>query len=787
QFVTIRSERVESIAPAFVADFRMRWQIPLDGDGSFLDLQGEFENVNASSVPRYLPVGILKKPLIAWLDNAFLSGRASRGGVVFRGPVAAFPFHGGEGVFETLFFTKDVVLAYHPAWPVIHSDNAEVRFYQAGMELSARHATVSGIPVEDVRGHCDNFETADYLKVTGRAKATLGQGINFLKQTPLGALYEPLLEFVSLHGDSRVDLALNIPIGPKTEDLDVKGAIVLKKARVAAFGTQLERVTGRLEFSPERIHGNAIRGELLGYPVVVDLADNARGLAVQIKGSIATKSLAERFPSAPWGYFDGATDYSIDLQIPKLTEKLYADIDIYSDLRGIRILLPEPLQKAAEIPRRFNAKTHLVPGRGFPLEVMYGKIARARLNWITASDGFHWEQGDIKLGRTAPTEIPAEGLSFYADLEKLDLGPWKSFLASMDPDGEMHSGLLNLVDVQIDHLRLDDFEIGPFTLRMQRNHGVWGGFTESQLARGRFGAMDQARQNSGLDMAFEYLRIPQQTSSKKKTSQGAFRWDPRSIVDLNVKADHFYWKAVDYGKLELVTSRKVDGMNIEQLNIRQKGLDLSLSGSWTASDSIDRTSISGRLAIDNLGDFLTRIGKSNVIRDSDVKSTVSLNWNDPLYDLRSETLFGSAQVEFGQGRLLTVEPGLGRVFGLFNLDGLKNLLLFDFGKLFGQGMAFEQVTSAFLLREGHATITRLSIDAVPAELSVAGEIDLVGERLHGNVTVVPKGVVAAGASMLLTQELPGSAVDGLINREYQVSGKWDNPEIVRLPGSGKRL
>ncbi len=170
-----------------------------------------------------------------------------------------------------------------------------------------------------------------------------------------------------------------------------------------------------------------------------------------------------------------------------------------------------------------------------------------------------------------------------------------------------------------------------------------------------------------------------------------------------------------------------------------------------------------------------------------MRSKFVLQWNDPLYDLNDETLSGTAQVDFGAGSLLTVEPGIGRVFGLFNLDSLRNLLLLDFGKLFGPGLAFEGVTSSFLLRDGHAKIKRLNIDAVPAEIIVAGEIDLVAEQFDDIVTVVPKGVVAAGASMLLTQELPKSAVDGLINRQYRITGKWDNPEIVRLPGSGEPL
>ena len=137
--------------------------------------------------------------------------------------------------------------------------------------------------------------------------------------------------------------------------------------------------------------------------------------------------------------------------------------------------------------------------------------------------------------------------------------------------------------------------------------------------------------------------------------------------------------------------------------------------------------------------------------------------------------------------MLTVEPGLGRLFGLFNIDALKNLLLFDFGQLFGQGLAFDKVESSFQINNGRAAIDSFLVDAIPARIMISGDIDLTDEEIDQIVTVVPKGVVAMGASVLLKQQLPGDSVDGFISREYKLSGKWDDPQIVRLPGTGKRI
>ncbi|MGH8558135.1 MAG: YhdP family protein [Methylococcales bacterium] len=782
----IQSERIKTVNPELSAESRMSLQIPIEKGEPFLDMQAAFVNVDAKSAHRYLPVNVLNKPLIEWLDAAFLSGLVTHGGALFRGPVTAFPFSGGEGVFETLFYTKDVVLSYHPDWPAIHTQGAEVRFFQAGMSIRGEHAGVSGAGLEDIRVRCDNFALDDYLIITGNATGTFRQSIQFLKDSPLGPLYKPFFDFVSLRGDNRVNLELKVPIARGIQGIDVKGTLELKKARLDAFGVQMDRISGKLDFSRDWIHGQGIRGLLLGSPVRVDLSDNERGLAVKIKGSLGVNSLADRYPSGFWDYVDGKSDYSIDLQIPKLTEKLYADIDLQSDLSGIAIKLPEPLRKDTKVPRRFNLKTHLEPGQDIPVDLVYGALGQARLKLAKEKKSFNLQQGLIKLGRSSELGAAESGLSIVADLKSFDLAPWKTFLTSLNRN-EKSNVALNLVDVRIGRLMMEEVSLGPFTLKMHRNEEAWEGFIESTIASGQFSGNNKGRKASGLNLTFEYLKIPEQNALLKNASKQKLNWDPGSIVDLDIRAEHFFWKKMDYGKLALVTTQQSNGMKIDRLNIHGIGSELNLSGSWTTSESSDRTSISGELTVDNLGAFLSRLGKSKVIQDSNVRSTVLLQWNDPLYDLNYETLSGTAQVEFGAGSLLTVEPGIGRVFGLFNLDGLKNLLLLDFGKLFGPGLAFEGVTSSFHLSDGHAKISRLNIDAVPAEIIVTGEIDLVSEQFDDIVTVLPKGVVAAGASMLLTREFPRSAVDGLINRQYRVTGKWNNPKIVRLPGSGDPL
>lgn len=783
----IESDRMIAVNPVLTTESRILLKVPLAEGEPFLDVQVAFENGSAAEVHRYLPVSILQKPLIEWLDAAFLSGTVTRGGALFRGPIFAFPFRGSEGVFETLFHTKDVDVSYHPDWPVLNTDESEVRFFQAGMSVYGEHGRILGAQVGNVRVAAADFEFDDYLMVTGTATGRIRQSIDFIKNSPLAPLYEPLLKYVAIRGDNRIGLKLKVPITTGLDDVFVKGTIGLKKTQVSAFGLKMEQVRGNLNFTQDRIYGEEIEGEFLDSSVRVDMSDNNRGQALQIRGSFDMDALTRNYPTRLWKYFSGSAGYQIDVQIPKLREELYADIGFHSDLIGVNVGLPPPLAKPAAVRRNLYIKMHLEPGGEVPIDLVYGDIAKAYVNLSEKDSGFELGHGQIELGHTSGEKRMARGLNLYASLDSLALSPWRTFLTSLYSSGNSKTVVLNTIDIQADKWMLSGVDAGPFMLKMHRNGDHWEGVTESTFASGEFSGKNIGKSASGIDLNFKYLRIPKQNVLVNNPSTEKFHWNPGNIPNLKLRADRFFWKAIDYGALELTTSQQARGMKIDRLNIHGNGLNLNLTGYWMASESGDRTFISGGMEIDDLGGFLARMGKSNVIKGTRVSSKVNMKWSDPLYDLNVETLSGTAQVELGQGRLLTVEPGIGRLFGLFNLDGLKNLLMLDFGQLFGQGLAYEGVKSSFHLTDGRAKIARLIVDAVPAEIIVSGNIDLASEELDDVVTVVPKGVVAAGASMILTQELPGSAVDGLINRQYRVTGKWDNPKIVRLPGSGKPL
>jgi uncharacterized protein (TIGR02099 family) len=780
------SDRIGLASPDISAQARMALFLPRGEGKPFLDLQVAFENGNLAESYKYLPVNTMTESLVDWLDSAFQSGKLTEGAMLLRGPLSAFPFRAGEGVFETLFHTKDVVLSYHPDWPSITTDEAEVRFFQAGISIQGSDATVSGMSVSDFRVNARDLDFDEYLVAEVSAEGQISQSLEFVMNTPLAPLYKPLLDYVTIVGSNRVTLRLDVPIIEELDDVLVKGTVDLEKVRVGFAGLQLDEARGQLHFTHEGIEASGIGGVLLGSQVYVDLSDNDGGLEMHLRGTVSLDSLARRYSFPLMPFVNGRTDYQVDFMFPKLTENLYADISFYSDLQGVTVNLPPPLLKSSALPRELTLRSHLQPGKEISLELVYGDIAEALVVLAANGDELKVVRGRIELGGISSKKGPMDGLGLYARLENIEFDVWRDFFDSLYGPLESESTGLTLVDVQFGNLVFPTADRGPFSLRMRRLPGAWEGFMENRFARGRFDVKIDHGEIVGLDMDLDYLRIPEKGSLENYSSGEEVDWKPQNFPDLNIRADRLFWEKTDYGTLDLVTRRQARGMQIDRLNLFGQGVDLKLVGKWVDSAVGQRTSVAGSLDIDSLGNFLRHRGKPGLIMDARVRSRLSLVWNDPVYDLNAENLSGTARAEFGEGRFLTVDPGgIGRLFGLFNLNGLKNLLLLDFGDLFGRGLAFEDGECAFRVSRGLVKINRLLVNALPAEIIVVGEVDLVKEQLDDIVTVVPRGVMA-GASILF-ERLQGNRSREVINRKYWITGGWDDPDIVRLPGSRKSL
>jgi uncharacterized protein YhdP len=122
-----------------VSDQAIQAQASLDirsagqGGSPHLSVVAQFFDGDASQVARYLPVGIMPKSSVKWLDTSIVGGRVVSGGTIIHGYLRDFPFDDYSGRFETRFHVDDGILNYAPGWPAIRGLSADVLFQGKGL------------------------------------------------------------------------------------------------------------------------------------------------------------------------------------------------------------------------------------------------------------------------------------------------------------------------------------------------------------------------------------------------------------------------------------------------------------------------------------------------------------------------------------------------------------------------------------------------------------------------------------------------------------------------------
>jgi uncharacterized protein YhdP len=214
-------------------------------------------------------------------------------------------------------------------------------------------------------------------------------------------------------------------------------------------------------------------------------------------------------------------------------------------------------------------------------------------------------------------------------------------------------------------------------------------------------------------------------------------------------------------------------------------------GSWKQQGGQGQTKLTLNADGTDLGEFLRSLEFSSLFYKAPAELDISLQWPGGPAQFSLADVKGHVGIEVGAGSLLEVDPGVGRMLGILNLETLQRRLTLDFSDLFDRGFGFEKISGELSIQNGKADIKDLEIVGPSADVRIIGQTDLVKQELDQIVTVTPHigtGVAIAsavaggplvGAAVFLADKVSGGAVDKLGRHRYFLSGPWVEPEIRR--------
>ena len=790
----------------------------VDADGAtspFLDLRATLYDADGSQVRRYLPVGVMKPKLIQWLTGALVAGRVSQADVLLRGPLTRYPFRGQEGRFELLLNYSDLVLDYQVGWPRIEAATGGLHFLNQGLEIWMDAGRIYDTSLTQGRAAIPDLWDLHWMPIHGEGSGPFADGLRILAETPLANHLGPLARVLEVQGRSRLVLDLDLPLFAGGT-MGVAGSLSWPEpAGVALKGTPLALtgLGGDLGFTINSLTAESIRGQLWGRPATLAISTKGADDPLTASTQITARSrqpvteLAARLPSNAWRLAAGelALDLSLDLRNADLKDPhLPLNLRLQSDLRGLALDLPPPLGKGADRARPLELTGALVPGRSL---TMIGGMDGLGLDLALdlAAPGTRLQQGRVTLGTArneprpgaGPEPRQAAGLVIDGVLAELNLPAWTDWWGRVAPrlgaKGERRAdpGLDPLsVDLRIATLDLGGARLTDARVQAAPAADGWDLRIAAQELAGQVLLPTAGPWDIDLDRLDLKALVPPAQDSDLPAAPAA---PTRHLPAADLQVADLRWGEARLGRLELEVRPAEDGFHCPRLEFDGLG-DTRVTGNahWIDSPTGGRSRLALGLKSADTGPLLRALDFSAALSAAPVDVRLRLDWPGKFAAFALARAAGQIELDVGPGRLLEVDPGVGRVLGFLNLGELGRRLTLDFSDLYEEGFVFESIEGRIAVADGQARLKTFAIDGPASDIRVSGFADLRARTFDQTVTVEPSigtsvalasgmaGGPVVGAAVYLLDRLSGGALDRLGSYQYRMTGPWAKPEFTRI-------
>lgn len=822
------------------------------GANPFINLHTHLRNARIEALPNWLPVGIMDQRLQDWLLKAIVAGTVESGDLLLRGPLEHFPFDDQQGRFLLELRAVDGVVDYGVAatapssaagmrsadegdtlqWPPLRDMAATIRFEGRSLEIDVPSATILNSRVESGGVSMPDLWNPGYLEIQARGEGPLADGMHVLATTPLARQLGGIAASAEVSGRSGIALELGVPlkrelrfrysgeltweptagISTAAEAADLAG--VAEDRTLAIKGTDLRftDIEGRLRFDENGINADDIQTRLGQQALEVDVATLDEGSAeartqIALQGQTVVDRLAKALPSPLWQLANGQLDWRLGLTLRNrdaAQQPPPIEFSLSSDLEGLALTLPAPIGKPAGERRRFRLDGRYQDRWPLQLRADYADVG-ALIEVDRQLDGsIALERLAIDLDGQPAALPPARSIEIGGRLETLDLGPWLAWSARTDlgtlQEGDGQLQLLpvraTVEELHFKGLRLSDLNAvltpepdGRWDVRFSAEQS---GQCEIKLPAAASAQPLRIRMQR-LDLA----PLVEAGSEQAQATPAPPREDPRSLGRIVLDIEQLYYGDDLLGRLRMSTEPQPNGARLEMLSLNGPHVDASGSATWLidATDYVE-TSIELDAESSAIGEFLRESGFYSALSGAPGALQLELSWPGGPGDLSLKRARGTLTIEVDAGRILDLEPGVGRMLGILNTAALSRRLSLDFSDVFDDGFSFDRIQGDIAIGSGEARIRNLSIEAPPADIKINGRTDLVTGVLDQSVEVTPEigvglalastvaGGPVVGAAVFLADQVTDGGFERLGRYAYRVTGPWHDPEIRRVDTGG---
>ena len=813
-------------------------------------LSGRFAVADLAAVPAFLPDRLLGRATVGWFERAFVAGRATDGELLVSGRLADFPFADGTGVFRAGAQVRGAALDWLPGWPVARGVAGSVRVDGTRIEGGLDAGRADGFALRTGTWRIDDL-LAPGIALELAGAGPLPALLDFATGGPLAELLEPALGDVSGTGEAGVDLAISVPLSAAAARRDgplaVDGTVFLadNAVRFGRADVELEDAVGAVGFDEAGFRIHRLKGRWLGRPLVVDADTSgigaARAARVTVTGALEARDVLAHYALPLDRFVAGASSWRAELVAPFDARTLARDgvrLEVTSDLVGTGIDLPPPLGKPSSRAQPFALAAAFRPDESTVRWSADAGEGRAAVEAHADVD----ETGLVALGLglggvpASPAGVP--GVRVDGAVGTLPLDAWAEALGTLidalpATDGEPEPILPVSGRVDADALTLFDAPLGPARLRLNSDPEYLNAALDNPALNGnvrwprregdgRAALVRLARVDARVVDALLDADEPPATAAPAAGPSGAGGPatavsvaaaraalaappappggpDPRGLPPIRARVGSLGWGDVTVANLVLRTEPDVAGLRIDALGFTHEDLQLIGEGYWRVADpqgtgpgaeGLQRTALSLTLQSSDFGAGLAGVGLPGLLAGGAGRATARIGWPGPAWGPALAELGGALRFELEDGLVVPLDPGAGKLIGLFAFQALPRRFDLDFTDLTADGLAFSTLSGSAGIEDGVIDAALVRLAGPVGVIDVTGRTDLVARTLDQRVTVLPRvsaalpviGAIAGGASAGIGALLAGGLLKALgvdLDRigllEYDLGGTWEAP------------
>ncbi len=778
--------------PDMAGDLVGSWDRSVKPAG-FIDMSARLSKLELSTLPRYLPP-VTPAPTRQYLERALIAGTASKLELKFKGSLA----NSKPDMLHATGVLNGLQLAFAPSWPKLTQANAQFELSNNSLNIDHIEANLGDLPL---KGH---IRIADLdravLDISAQAqKTTFEKVLNIAKQIPAA---QSALNQAKAYGLVDLKAQLSLPLANLANSrYNLEAQLVDNSLQLLPQAPTLSAINGKIFIRETGIDLQNLDAQMLGGSI------NLSGERGQIKGQgfltvDGLKAWQPRFDSI-LKKVQGQISYSLKLDPDNL--------QISSNLQGLALDLPEPLNKSSSV----EWPTSLERTKDGLIKLTMGEKLDVQL--LTHLD--KWI-GNIAVGQTASKpDKDQDGIHIGILLPQLDVSAWQNIIGnSAEASGASNSTsnfLITQVSAQIQDLvwkerHFEQVVVGASktNLGVDANNTAWrinalatdfNGYAEYRLASG--GKQTQ------LFARLARLSIP---DTRRKTELEQLLETPQTnLPDLDVVIEDLEMVGKKLGQLEVVannqnavssinsssTAERKQEWHLKTLSLTNADATLSATGTWTlpSQSSASKVNLQFNWMIENSGDLLTRLGLPGTIKNGKGQLQGRVGWFGSPVSLNYPSLSGQVNLDMAEGQFLKIDPGVGRLISVLSLQALPRRLAFNFRDVFSEGFSFDSITGDAQIKEGVIETNNLKMKSVLALVTLKGSADIAKETQQLRVHVLPD-VNAGGASILaaIVNPVVGAAtylvqwvlrrpISNAATKAYKIEGTWQKPIVTSIP------